>query len=389
MKRIAAIRAKYKDLSDQQKPIALLLIGFFSLLCMIFLFKGCQAIAASRNKIVVEPMMIQEGDRIKIPEHSPLRTQLSIKTVTLSSVPHIISVPGVIEADPARIVNVLPPLTGRIMSLNVNLGEHVEKNQVLAVISSPDLGQAYTDNEKAIGLLKLATEALKRARAVQHAGGTSMKVVQQAENDYLQALVESKRTAARLKTLGNNSFNVLTIRAPIKGRITGLNYGEGAYITDPMASLMTIVNTETIWVTANVPENLAGVVAKDQSVDVHMPAYPKQVLHGKISFVSSFLEPDTRRNKTRMLFANPNGKLQPNMFATINITVAQPNRVMIPLSAVLMNNDTTSVYVETSPWCFESKAVQLGTEDGERVRVLSGLTAGDRIVELGGIFIND
>ena len=389
MKMIAACRAQYENLPDQRKPVALLLIGFVGLLCIIFLFKGCQAIASSKNKTVVEPMMIQEGDRIKIPEHSPLRTQLSIKTVTTSSEPHIISVPGVIEADPARTVNLLPPLTGRLMSLNVNLGEPVEQNQVVAVISSPDLGQAYADNEKANGVLKLTTEGLKRAKAVRLAGGTSIKVVQQAENDYIQAVAESKRTAARLKTLGNNTFSLLTIRSPIKGRITSLNYGEGSYITDPTAPLMTIANIEHIWVTANVPENLAGVVAKEQRVEVRMPAYPKQVLHGKIAFVNSFLEPDTRRNKTRMVFPNPNGKLQPNMFATVKITVSQPNRVMIPLSAILMNNDTTSVYVETSPWCFESREVQLGSEDGERVRVLSGLTPGERIVELGGIFIND
>ncbi len=389
MKMIVAICAKYKNLLDQYKPIALLLLGFLSLLSIIFLFKACQAIPFSQHKTVLEPMMIYEGNRIKIPEHSPLRTQLSIKTATQSSVPHIISVPGVIEADPARIINVLPPLTGRIMSLNVNLGEHVKKNQVLAVISSPDLGSAYTDNEKAIGLLKLTTEALKRARAVQLAGGASIKMVQQAENDYMQAVAESKRTEARLKTLGNNTFNVLTIRSPISGCVTGLNYGEGAYINDSTASLMTISNLDPIWVTASVPENFVRAVAKDQLVEVRMLAYPKEHLHGKISFVSSFLEPDTHRNKTRIVFANPNGKLQPNMFATIHITVSKPNQIMIPLSAVLMNNDTTSVYVETSPWCFESRAVQLGSEDGELVRVLSGLTPGERIVEMGGIFIND
>jgi cobalt-zinc-cadmium efflux system membrane fusion protein len=120
-----------------------------------------------------------------------------------------------------------------------------------------------------------------------------------------------------------------------------------------------------------------------------MPAYPKVIWHGTVSFVSSFLEPDTRRNKTRILLPNPNGKLQPNMFATIKVTVNQPSRPVIPLSAVLMNNETTSVYVEVAPWVYKRREVTLGTEDGEHVRVLSGLNPGERVVVCGGVFIND
>ena len=389
MKVKLAIRAKYAKLPDRQKPIAVLLITLFCLLCIIFLFKGCQAIALSKNKSPVEPMMVRVGNVIKIPEHSPLRAQVTIKTVTTSTLPHVISVPGLVEANPARTVNILPPLTGRIISLNVNLGDCVKKNQILAVISSPDLAQAYSDNDKAISLLKLTTEAFKRAKDVNLAGGNSTKIVQQARNDYLQAVVEVKRTAARLKTLGNNTFGLLTIKSPVQGRVTALNYGVGSYINDPAAPIMSIANIESIWVTANVPENLAGIVVKEQSVDVRFPAYPKRVFHGKISFVNAFLEPDTRINKTRIVFSNPNGKLQPNMFATVDITVSQPNQVIVPLSAILMNNDSTTVYVETTPWCFQSREVQLGAEDGEMVRVLSGLNAGERIVESGGIFIND
>ena len=54
-----------------------------------------------------------------------------------------------------------------------------------------------------------------------------------------------------------------------------------------------------------------------------------------------------------------------------------------------MNNDTTSVFVETTPWTFVRHPVELGTEDGETIRVLSGLKAGDRIVTTGGVLVND
>ena len=77
------------------------------------------------------------------------------------------------------------------------------------------------------------------------------------------------------------------------------------------------------------------------------------------------------------------------MYATVHVSIPQSHWVMIPISAVLMNDDTTSVYVETSPWTFQQRNVQLGAEDGNNVRILSGLKVGERIAVRGGIFIND
>ena len=304
----AKIRAKYTTLSPRQKPRAALCITFVFVLLIIMLFKFCQGISSSKHPLPVEPIMTRQGNTITIPPHSPLRTHMTIKTISTSNKPHVVSFPGMIEADPSRTVNILPPLTGRLVSLRVKLGDVVKPNQILAVISSPDLALAHADNEKARAVLTLSTDALKRTKDVYRAGGASLKIVQLAQNDYSQSLAEAHRTHAKLNTLGSRRFNLLTIRAPIQGRVTALNYGMGSYINDPLATLLTLSNLTTIWVTAHIPENLIGVVERNQRVTVHLPAYPKQVLHGKISFVNSFLEPDTRRNKTRIAFSNPNGK---------------------------------------------------------------------------------
>ena len=77
------------------------------------------------------------------------------------------------------------------------------------------------------------------------------------------------------------------------------------------------------------------------------------------------------------------------MFATVNLFLPQPSEIIIPVTAVLMNNDTTSVYIETAPWIFERREVKLGLEDGDNIRVLSGLKLGERVVTAGGIFVND
>ena len=383
------IRAKYTNFPHRKKPAAILLIILFCFLIMVLLLKGCHALANSKHKAPTEPMMLRLGTEIKIPPKSPLRSQITIETVHTSNLPHVLSFPGVIEADSRCTVDIRPPLTGRLVSIKVRLGDHVKRNQILAVISSPDLALANSDNDKAQSVLTYTRDALKRAQEVNRAGGNSIKDVQLAQSDYIQSAAEAHRTEAKLKTLGNNRFSLLTMKAPIQGIITALNYGIGSFINDPTVTLMTISNLTKVWVTANIPESLVGVVAQDQPVKIYLPAYPQEVLRGKVTFVNSFLEPDTRRNKTRIAFSNPNGKLQPNMFATVKVSIPQFALILIPVSAILMNDDTTSVYVETAPWIFKRRVVQLGLEDSNQVRVVSGLKTGERIVVDGGVFIND
>lgn len=388
MKIPAAIRAKYEHLSHEQKPMALFFAGVLCLLFIILFAKGCQAIA-SPKKVSPEPLMVREENQIIIPPHSTLRTEITLQTVKKISKPHVAMFPGVVEADPTRTVNILPPLGGRLLSLNVKLGDVIKPQHMLAEISSPDLAAASADYAKAQAMLTLTEKSLERAQQVYKAGGNAIKEVQNTQSDYTQAQAQLNQTAAKLKALGSDHFSSLKIVSPIEGRVTAINYGLGSYINDVTVPLLTISNLKTVWVTANVPENLAGVIEKKQKVSVFLSAYPDQELHAEITFVSSFLDPDTRRNKTRIAFPNANGKLQPNMFASVHVAIQQPNVIMIPVSSILMNNDTTSVFVEKAPWTFVRRNVQLGLEDGGQVRVLSGLEEGERIATSGGVFMND
>lgn len=385
----ALIRAKYKNLPDQQKPIAILITASFTVLLLAVVIKSFMAIIHHQNRAKFPPVVIREGEKIIIPEHSPLRTKINIQTVEESDSPHIVSFPGVVEADPARTVNILPPATGRLLSLNVKLGDFVKKGQVLAVIQSPGLAQASADYEKAASILRFSREALLRAEKANRAGANSMKDVESAKNDYAQAAADEIQAKVALATLGKNKDNKLNVIAPIEGRITSLYYGRGSYISDATAPLFTLSNIKLVWVTANIPETYAGIVSKNLPAEIYMPAFPKQILHGKVSFVNSFLDPDTRRNKTRIAFKNPDGKLQPNMYATVKIALPQPNAVIVPISSVLMYNDITCVFIETKPWTFERREIELGTEDGDNTRVLAGLSAGDRVVTSGGVLVND
>jgi cobalt-zinc-cadmium efflux system membrane fusion protein len=340
------------------------------------------------------PAFVRQGEQIVIPEGSPLRSRLIVEPVTVKNLPRVLQLPGVVEADPARTVNILPPVAGKLVRLNVQLGDQVSKGQPLGVIDSGDLAQAYADDDKARSVLKRAKSSLDRARSVHESGGGPLKDVQQAEDDYAQAEAEFNRAEARLKEIGvsledKGKSRLLTLVAPITGSITSLTTAPGAFANDTTASLMTISNLESVWVTAMVPEKDIAFISKSQPVDVSFAAYPGQVLHGGVSFVSQVVDPDTRRTKVRIAFPNSDGKLKPNMFATASFQVPQKSSVFVPNSALLMDNDSTTVLVEVAPWTFAKRQVLPGYGESEGSRIDEGLDASDRIVVKGGILLHD
>jgi membrane fusion protein, heavy metal efflux system len=142
-------------------------------------------------------------------------------------------------------------------------------------------------------------------------------------------------------------------------------------------------------VTALVAEKDVGRVSAQQDAQVSLSAYPTRVWHGKVLFVSDVLESDSRRNKTRIAFENPDYTLKPNMFASVTIAQQAAPRVVVPSSALLMNNDRTSVFVATAPWTFERRTVEPELEDSSTVAIASGLKAGEQVVTKGGILLND
>jgi cobalt-zinc-cadmium efflux system membrane fusion protein len=336
----------------------------------------------------------RQGDKIIVPESSPLRKRLVVATVHAEPVSAKLQLPAIVESDPSRTAAVLTPLGGRVLEIKVSLGDRVRRGQVLAVIDSPDLGQAYDDYEKAADTARLTAKNLERAQEQLKLGTVSTRDLDQARSDAAQAAAEYARTQARLKILNVPAARIqhsteLAVESPVSGSVTSLTIARGNMINDPSQPIMTVADLSTVWVTALVPEKDLAAVARNQEAEVSLAAYPGKVLHGKVLFVSDVLEPDSRRDKLRIAFANPDVSLKPNMFATVRLSGRPESRVMVPTSALLMNNDRTSVFVATAPWTFERRTVDARLEEGPSVALGSGVKDGEAVVTKGGILLND
>lgn len=366
-------------------------IGLGLLFVAALLTHGFGLLGPSGHGAEPAELMIRKGDKIIVPEGSALRARLTVEAASLQPVDAKLTLPAVVESDPARTAAVLSPLAGRLIALKVGLGDRVAQGQVLAVIDSPDLAQAYDDDDKAADTLKLSEKNLARQEGQNKIGAASDKDLDQARSDRAQAQAEYTRTQAHLKALGaaRDKTRLLTVTAPVGGSITALGVAPGNMINDPTQPLMTVADLSSVWVTALVPEKDVSAVFKNQSAEVTLSAYPGRVLHGTVLFVSDVIEPDSRRNKIRLAFANKDYALKPNMFATVVVAGSAKNQIVLPSSALLMNNDRTSVFIATAPWTFERRIVDTALEDGSSVAIRSGVAPGDQVVVKGGILLND
>lgn len=341
-----------------------------------------------------QPAFSRVGNRIIIPDTSPLRTLLGVAPPAMKEVARTLVLPATVEADPSRTVRVMPPVTGRVTELKVQLGGRVFAGQELAVIDSGDLAQAYADIDKARSAVTLTKKALDRQLGLEKAGGSAIKDREQAQSDYAQAVAELDRSEARLRAIGippdqKEPSRLLSIKAPVSGSIIDLQVAPGAFLNDATAAMMTIANLDTIWVTANVPEKDIAFVYPGQTVKVTFRSYPDDVFTGKVLFVSDVVEADSRRNKVRIAFDNPDKILKPNMFADARFEAPPASRLMVPTSALMMTNDTTSVFVEVSDWAFERRNIEIAYQEGAAVVIKTGLRPGERVVVKGGVRLND
>ena len=178
---------------------------FTVLLLMMALVGGYRLLAGPFGRIDPAPApaekaqpLIWSGREVTVPERSPVRAKLAIAPVAEQDVQRNLVLPAVVEADPGRLIKVLPPLAGRVTQLKAQLGARVEAGEPLVVMDSADLASAYADYDRDKVQLALTLRTRDRQRGLAKIGGAAEKDLQQAESDYaLQAEAENSAAPRR------------------------------------------------------------------------------------------------------------------------------------------------------------------------------------------------
>jgi membrane fusion protein, heavy metal efflux system len=364
-----------------KKRHALLLLG---LLPVLMLFPGCsrdQATKAGAENVSVERPADPNTFTVDKPEQFPL------VTAETRSVQSYMDVTGVVAPDVARTVPVLSLSGGRAIEIHARLGDYVEKGKLLLRIHSSDLAVAISDHQKAMADEVLARRAQERARELFQHGAMAEKDKEAAEDAEQKALVDVKTTAEKIRILGGSLDHpspILDVKAPVTGTIIEQNIqtSGGVKSLDNSPNLFTIADLSRVWILCDVYENNLSHVHLGDFAEVRMNAYPDRMLKGRVSNISSMLDPATRTAKIRLEVANPSKLLRPGMFGTARFeTQKSEDRVVVPATAILRLHDKDWVFRPAGNKQFHRVEIQTGPvmSDGYQ-QVLSGLQPGDAVV---------
>jgi cobalt-zinc-cadmium efflux system membrane fusion protein len=309
---------------------------------------------------------------------------------------------GRVSFDEQRVAHIASPVSGRVVDIEGVLGGHVKKGQVLAVIHSPDLGDATSALSKAMADLVATEHAYRRAKELRAGGGASDAAVEQAEDAWRQAKAEVERAQEKVALFhaGHAVTQSYPLVSPIEGDILARNINPGVelqgtyvggtptYAGGNLADLFTVGNLDQVWVFADVYETDLARVQAGQKVQVSVVGIPT-TFEGKIDYLSSMLDPQTRTARLRCTIPNPENLLKPEMYGTIRVSVAPTQALSVPRSAILHLGGQQLVFVDRGlapdgRQRYERLPI-IADETGNNpfVAVEHGLERGDRIVIKG------
>ena len=241
-----------------------------------------------------------------------------------------------------------------------------------ALESQTQLAQAKAELTKAFSRREVieAEAQLKRARSAVEVAQSRIRL-------------SNATYQTRLQQLGNraNDKGLVTVTAPISGKVADREVTLGQSFEDAGGKLMTIVNDSRVYATANIYEKDLNKVKTGQGVSLKMATLQGRTFTGQIATIGSVVEGETRVVPVKAELDNTEGLLKPGMFAELEVLTdrTQTAILAIPNSAVVEANGKKIVYVQSGN-AYQTAEVTLGQTSGDMVEVKSGLFEGDLIV---------
>jgi membrane fusion protein (multidrug efflux system) len=277
---------------------------------------------------------------------------------------------GSIDSD--ELIDVVSEISAKVIDLPFAEGQGIASGQVIARLDDTEIrAQAM----RAEAERDRARSDHERAKQLIEQNAISSKELEDASVDLRVAEADYQVANARLaKTL---------IRAPFSGLIGRRRVSPGAYVSagDRITELARV---DQMRVTFAAPERYVGALRVGVGVSIQTPAYPGRTFEGRLRVVDPMVDPQTRTVQLVASVPNRDRRLRPGMSADVRVTLSQrAQALMVPDEAVFAEGNQDFVYVVNADSTVARTAIRLGTRDSAMVEVLSGLTAGARVVRAG------
>lgn len=313
---------------------------------------------------------------------------------------------GTVQSNAYKEVPVFPIAGGIIRQINVELGNKVNRGQTLATIFSSELADAeaaylkmaaeveehHKHHNRTIDLVEIG--AASREELEQ---STSMKKSAEANlasaRERLILLGLSEKQIEELRTAQKFRKPLIEVESPASGTLVGRAVNNGEVVMQGK-EMFRVADLSSVWVIAQIYERDFQTVNIATPAVITTSAYPGRTFNGRVSYIDSRVDPQTRTAQVRIELANPREVLRLGMFVDVNfsgaVQAASSAQTVpaVPRSAVQTIGAKQIVYVATDrPGSFVQREVSTGQEVNGMQPVYNGVSAGERVVTEGSFLL--
>jgi RND family efflux transporter MFP subunit len=310
----------------------------------------------------------------------PSRVDGAILTVEVTKAPLIEQAVGTIRAKVETVIS--PVITAKISTISVRAGDEVKRGEVLAELDSRELearvGQARQAVVAARANLALAEKDSERLQRIYRA---EPGAVSKAELDRVQTSLRTARAqllgARRQEDEAKTALSYSSLEAPISGRVVE-RYADPGDTARQGEALLRMYDPDTLRLEASVRESVASTLTRGQGLTAKVDALDK-AFEAVVDEIVPSADPGSRSFLVKVALKGSSG-LYPGMFGRLLIPIGQTHKTYIPIKAVTQVGQLHFVIVKTEQGPVR-RYVRLGARaGGDRVQVISGLTAGEKIL---------
>lgn len=298
-----------------------------------------------------------------------------------------VELPAKLVWNEERTQRLYPAFAGRVSALRADLGQPVKAGQTLALLASPEFGQAQADTARAQADLHLAAQALARQQQLFDAGIVARKDLEQSQADHARAQAEAARAGARTRLYGGGAAvnQQLALTSSIDGWVVERNLNPGQELRPDQGgpgnpALFVITDPRQLWVQIDAHEAELAALRPGATFELQVAAYPGERFTGRVLASADAIDPQSRTIKVRGLIANPERRLKAEMLATALVRSSDSAGLRLPAEAVVLDGGQYRVWVQSAPGVLAPRTVQLAHEGPREVVVRAGLQSGESVV---------
>ena len=300
---------------------------------------------------------------------SNAKTLVRVKKVTEQPVEQLIELTGTVQ--PFKNNDIATTIPGRIDKIMVEVGDRVNKGQVLVEMDKTNLIQTKLQ-------LQNAEKELARVDTLYRLGSAT-----QQQFDQLTSQVDVTREVIR--NLEENT----TLTSPIDGVVTARNFDpKNIYGGSP--AILTVMQLSPVKVLINISEVYFPNLKTGMDVKIKLDVYPDKIIDGKVYLIHPTISETSRTFVAEVSIPNTDMAIRPGMFARVIVNFGTMNRVVVPDQAVVkqMGTNNKFVFVVENGKAYQKK-VELGRRDGDSYELISGVNNGATVVTAGQAHLMD